>query len=51
LSKKDAKENTTEKSKKKLFVGGLNQKTTEGNFCPFFENLDISNLSFKLILL
>ena len=32
LSKKDARQVTSDRCKKKLFVGGLSQKTSEGNY-------------------
>ena len=32
LSKKDARQITADRCKKKLFVGGLSQKTSEGNY-------------------
>ena len=37
LGKKEARAMTTLKTKKKLFVGGLSQKTTEGKPLFFFE--------------
>ena len=47
LSKKDARQVTSDRCKKKLFVGGLSQKTTEGKRHFFFDDLQSDIISAK----